>query len=70
MAAIGDGVRLCCRPSLTLLGVGMAQKGDILTNMKRVNDGWYFGKLEKTGASGLVPQNYVQPEAGSDEADA
>jgi hypothetical protein len=30
--------------------------------MKRVNDGWYFGKHVTTGKTGLIPFNYVKQQ--------
>eukprot|EP00730_Choanoeca_flexa_P001854 TRINITY_DN10813_c0_g1_i6.p1 TRINITY_DN10813_c0_g1~~TRINITY_DN10813_c0_g1_i6.p1 ORF type:complete len:688 (+),score=123.80 TRINITY_DN10813_c0_g1_i6:283-2346(+) len=38
------------------------KKGDRLVGMKRVNDGWYFGQLEGTDQTGLIPFNYVELE--------
>eukprot|EP00045_Choanoeca_perplexa_P009472 m.91701 g.91701 ORF g.91701 m.91701 type:complete len:80 (-) comp14910_c0_seq4:2261-2500(-) len=36
------------------------EKGDRLTGLTRVNDGWYFGTHARTNETGLIPFNYVK----------
>jgi len=36
------------------------QEGDIITQAQEVGGGWYFGIVERTGASGMLPGNYVE----------
>jgi len=36
-------------------------EGDIILNGKIVAEGWMQGTLEKTGQTGLLPSNYVEP---------
>lgn len=36
------------------------QEGDIITQAQEVGGGWYFGVVERTGASGMLPGNYVE----------
>lgn len=35
-------------------------EGDTLVNCEQVDDGWMMGTNPKTGASGLLPSNYVE----------
>jgi nebulin len=35
-------------------------EGDIISQAQEVGGGWYFGVVERTGASGMLPGNYVQ----------
>lgn len=42
-------------------------EGDILINVTEAGDGWVTGTVESTGASGMLPSNYIQP-AGGDAA--
>ena len=34
--------------------------GDIIVDVESVGDGWVKGTVEKTGASGMIPSNYVE----------
>ena len=36
------------------------QEGDIITQAQEVGGGWYFGVVERSGASGMLPGNYVE----------
>lgn len=36
-------------------------EGDIITNVSEVAEGWMSGTVERTGASGMLPSNYVEP---------
>lgn len=36
-------------------------EGDIIINGQIVAEGWMQGTLEKTGKTGLLPSNYVEP---------
>jgi len=36
------------------------QEGDIITQAQEVGGGWFFGVVERTGASGMLPGNYVE----------
>ena len=34
--------------------------GDVIVQVRPVDDEWYFGVVERTGASGVFPGNYVE----------
>jgi len=36
------------------------QEGDIISQAQEIGGGWLFGVVERTGASGMLPGNYVQ----------
>ena len=36
------------------------QEGDIIVQAQPVGGGWYFGVVEGSGASGMLPGNYVE----------
>lgn len=35
--------------------------GDILTNCRAIDDGWMSGTVQRTGQTGMLPANYVEP---------
>lgn len=35
--------------------------GDIIVNCTAVDEGWMTGTLPRTGQSGMLPANYVEP---------
>ncbi|XP_050526905.1 LIM and SH3 domain protein Lasp isoform X2 [Daktulosphaira vitifoliae] len=37
--------------------------GDLIVNCAAVDDGWMTGVVQRTGKSGMLPANYVQPAA-------
>lgn len=37
-------------------------EGDIVINAEVVDDGWMTGTIERTGDTGMLPSNYVEPE--------
>jgi len=44
--------------------------GDIIIKVKEVDEGWVSGTVEKTGESGMLPSNYIEPapEDGAEPA--
>lgn len=34
-------------------------EGDTVINAQRIDDGWMFGTVERTGQTGMLPSNYV-----------
>lgn len=34
-------------------------KGDIITDLTKLDDGWLFGTSKSTGKMGMLPANYV-----------
>uniref|UniRef100_H2YDF4 SH3 domain-containing protein n=1 Tax=Ciona savignyi TaxID=51511 RepID=H2YDF4_CIOSA len=34
--------------------------GDVIVNAQSIDDGWMFGTVLRTGATGMLPANYVQ----------
>ncbi len=36
-------------------------EGDIIINGEVIDEGWMRGTVERTGASGMLPANYVEP---------
>jgi len=37
--------------------------GDLIVNCAAIDDGWMTGVVQRTGESGMLPANYVQPAA-------
>ena len=37
------------------------QEGDTIINAELVAEGWMTGTVERTGQSGMLPSNYVEP---------
>jgi len=37
-------------------------EGDLIVNAEKIDDGWMTGTVERTGASGMLPSNYVEPQ--------
>lgn len=37
--------------------------GDLIINCTAIDDGWMTGVVQRTGESGMLPANYVQPAA-------
>lgn len=35
-------------------------EGDAIVNAQRIDDGWMFGTVERTGQTGMLPSNYVE----------
>ena len=36
-------------------------EGDIISNGLPIDEGWMYGLVERTGAYGMMPSNYVTP---------
>jgi hypothetical protein len=54
-------VRRCSlSPADGALQVSFAE-GDIITNVQIIDEGWMRGTVERTGATGMLPSNYVEP---------
>lgn len=34
--------------------------GDEIVNAQRIDDGWMFGTVKRTGQIGMLPSNYVE----------
>ncbi|XP_070304461.1 LIM and SH3 domain protein 1 isoform X2 [Salvelinus sp. IW2-2015] len=37
------------------------QEGDLIADVQQIDDGWMYGRIERTGQQGMLPANYVQP---------
>ncbi|XP_068606527.1 LIM and SH3 domain protein 1 [Brachionichthys hirsutus] len=35
--------------------------GDLIVDVQRIDDGWMYGRVERTGQQGMLPANYVEP---------
>ena len=35
--------------------------GDLIVNVQPIDQGWMIGTVQRTGKSGMLPANYVQP---------
>ncbi|XP_051523447.1 LIM and SH3 domain protein 1-like [Myxocyprinus asiaticus] len=35
--------------------------GDLIVDVQQIDEGWMFGRVERTGKQGMLPSNYVQP---------
>ncbi|XP_051958349.1 LIM and SH3 domain protein 1-like [Xyrauchen texanus] len=35
--------------------------GDLIVDVQQIDEGWMFGRVERTGMQGMLPSNYVQP---------
>jgi len=35
-------------------------KDDLVTDLTKLNDGWYFGTNQRDGAMGMLPANFVK----------
>ena len=36
-------------------------EGDIIINTEAIDEGWMTGTVERTGETGMMPSNYVEP---------
>ena len=36
------------------------RKDDLVTDLTKLNDGWYFGTNQRNGAMGMLPANFVK----------
>lgn len=34
--------------------------GDVILDVQQIDEGWMFGRVERTGQSGMLPANYVE----------
>ncbi|KAM6951129.1 LIM and SH3 domain protein 1-like [Aplochiton taeniatus] len=37
------------------------QEGDIILDGQKIDEGWMYGRIQRTGQQGMLPANYVQP---------
>lgn len=37
------------------------QEGDVVVDVQQIDQGWMYGRVERTGQQGMLPANYVQP---------
>ncbi|XP_030630102.1 LIM and SH3 domain protein 1-like [Chanos chanos] len=35
--------------------------GDVILDVQQIDEGWMFGRVERTGQQGMLPANYVEP---------
>lgn len=35
--------------------------GDVIVDVQQIDEGWMYGRVERTGQSGMLPANYVEP---------
>ena len=40
-------------------------EGDHIIDTEAIDDGWMYGKVERTGQVGMLPANYVELLAGN-----
>ncbi|XP_046887935.1 LIM and SH3 domain protein 1 isoform X2 [Hypomesus transpacificus] len=36
------------------------QEGDLVVDVQQIDEGWMYGRIERTGQQGMLPANYVQ----------
>ena len=36
-------------------------EGDVIINPDPIDEGWMLGTVQRTGARGMLPSNYVEP---------
>ena len=36
------------------------QDGDVIMDVQQIDEGWMYGRVERTGAVGMLPANYVE----------
>lgn len=34
--------------------------GDVILDVQQIDEGWMFGRVERTGQQGMLPSNYVE----------
>lgn len=34
--------------------------GDVILDVQQIDEGWMFGRVERTGKQGMLPSNYVE----------
>lgn len=34
--------------------------GDVIVDVERIDEGWMYGRVERTGQQGMLPANYVE----------
>lgn len=34
--------------------------GDVIVDVQQIDEGWMFGRVERTGQQGMLPANYVE----------
>lgn len=34
--------------------------GDLIVDVQQIDEGWMFGRVERTGQQGMLPANYVE----------
>ncbi|KAL4617717.1 LIM and SH3 domain protein 1-like [Arapaima gigas] len=37
------------------------QDGDIIVDVQQIDEGWMYGRVERSGQQGMLPANYVEP---------
>uniref|UniRef100_A0A3B3QFG9 LIM and SH3 domain protein 1 n=1 Tax=Paramormyrops kingsleyae TaxID=1676925 RepID=A0A3B3QFG9_9TELE len=37
------------------------QDGDLIVDVQQIDEGWMYGRVERTGQQGMLPANYVEP---------
>ncbi|KPP64560.1 lim and sh3 domain protein 1-like [Scleropages formosus] len=37
------------------------QDGDMIVDVQQIDEGWMYGRVERTGQQGMLPANYVEP---------
>ena len=36
------------------------QDGDVIVDVQVIDEGWMYGRVERTGNQGMLPANYVE----------
>ncbi len=36
------------------------QDGDMIMDVQQIDEGWMYGRVERTGQQGMLPANYVE----------
>lgn len=34
--------------------------GDVIVDVQQIDEGWMYGRVERTGQQGMLPANYVE----------
>lgn len=34
--------------------------GDVIADVQQIDEGWMYGRVERTGSLGMLPSNYVE----------
>lgn len=43
------------------------QDGDVILDVQQIDEGWMYGRVERTGQQGMLPANYVEAMWGDSQ---